>query len=529
MRGVVPRRRSGRAHRQLLGAVCAALTLTFSSIGCSGSSDQSAGGRTPATDPTTTATSSPRASLSPSANPTVSTASCVRRPRSAAKVPEPKRLQVGESNPVEDPYYPQTSNPEIDVLHYFLDLGYRNGVLCGTATVTLRTMQPTETIRLDLADALEVRTVTLDGYAVPFTHESNGLTMTTRKLKRGRPHSLVIEYVGRPAPVRAPSKRADMSQGLGWNTAPDGTVYTFQEPYGAFTWYPANDHPSDKALYDARITTSSPDIGVFNGTLEDKRVGGGATTTRWHVEEPMATYLTTIAIGPYQKYSGSTASGLAITYWLMDRDKRLLPRLHAAARAGFDWLVVHAGPYPFSSLGFVVVGGESAMETQTMVTLGRGQASFAGPNIQHEIAHQWYGDSVTPRTWQGMWINEGWAEYLQQAFEAGTNPARLDRQMDKFRQYDAAGRRVAGPPGDYDPTRFGDTNVYVGPAVLLHEIRHRIGERRFEQVVKAWPAEHENQNVDRAEFTNWIENFTHRNLASLIDRWLDSPSTPRPR
>ncbi|MGI8613323.1 MAG: M1 family metallopeptidase [Nocardioidaceae bacterium] len=443
-------------------------------------------------------------------------------------MPSAKALQAAKSDPVEDPYYPATSNPEVDVLHYFLDLAYRANALSGTATVTFRATRPTSTIRLDLADALRVTKVTLDHADVGFKHTANGLTMRTPRLKPGDIHTFAIAYSGQPQSVAAPSKRRDLTEGLGWNTAPDGTVYTFQEPYGAFTWYPVNDHPSDKALYDARITTSAPNVGVFNGVLQNKHVDGDVTTTTWHVAEPVASYLTTIAIGPYQQYAGPKRSGLSITYWLMKRDKNLLPQLRAEGADAFSWLVAHAGPYPFSSLGVVVVEGQSAMETQTMITLNRGSAEVGGSTLMHEMAHQWYGDSVTPTTWQGLWLNEGWAEYMQFWFEADTQPNEPGPRISQLRRYDNQGRRVAGPPGDYRPDRFAATNVYLGPALMLGEIRKQVGDARFEQLVKAWPAQHAYQNVDRAEFTHWVNDFTGQDLTALINRWLDSPHTPKP-
>ncbi|HEY7042687.1 MAG TPA: M1 family aminopeptidase [Nocardioidaceae bacterium] len=104
----------------------------------------------------------------------------------------------------------------------------------------------------------------------------------------------------------------------------------------------------------------------------------------------------------------------------MDRDRWLLPRLRSEATEAFDWLVKHAGPYPFSSLGIVVVGGQSAMETQTMITASRDILDVPGANLEHEMAHQWFGDSVSPVDWRGLWLNEGWAMYMQQWYESDT-------------------------------------------------------------------------------------------------------------
>jgi len=526
MSRVDPPRPFGRRFAQSCAAVCVAVALTTATAGCSGSPDGSADPRTAAENPTAPATSGATSSPSPSSSAPSPTQDPSPSQAPPPDVPGARALQAAESDPVEDPYYPQTSNPEVDVLHYFLDLAYQGDELSGTATVTFRATKPTPTIRLDLSDALEVGAVTLDDADVAFSHQDDGLTMRTPRLEPSRTHTFVIEYSGVPEPVTAPSNRQDMAEGIGWHTERDGTVYTAQEPFGALTWYPVNDHPSDEALYDARITTSSPDVGVFNGVLEDTHVDGGFTTTTWHVDEPMASYVATLAIGPYEQYSGPTKSGLTITYWLLERDKRLLPRLRSASTDAFDWLVAHAGPYPFSSLGVVVVGELGTMETQTMVSISRGAAEIGGSTLQHEMAHQWYGDSVTPTNWQGMWLNEGWAMYMQLWYEEDLSPKPVTRPS-ALRRYDEAGRRASGPPGDYKPGHFADTNVYLGPALMLDEIRKRVGDRTFDRLAKAWPAQHEDQNVDRADFTRWVNTFTGQDLTPLIDRWLDSPHTPR--
>nr|MBA3311018.1 M1 family metallopeptidase [Nocardioidaceae bacterium] len=436
-------------------------------------------------------------------------------------------LELAESEPVEDPYYPEKSNPEIDSLHYHLDLLWVGRVLSGVTTLTFRATEDTSAIRLDLSGALSADSVELDGEPIEYTQSDDGLEMSTPPLTADSTYRLRIAYSGVPEPTPAPSQRSDMTSGLGWSVDPGGNVHTFQEPYGAFTWYPVNDHPSDEALYDATVTTRGDDVAVFNGELVGTDTADGKTIARWHVGEPVASYLVTIAIGPYTEYTDMTPGGMELSYWLLPGDKRLLPRLTADGDAAFDWLVEHAGPYPFESLGVLVVGGTSGMETQTMITLSAGAVERSDAVLLHEMAHQWYGDSVTPVDWKGMWLNEGWAMYMQQWFETDTGRPPYAGGIEYWRPLDMLSRATAGPPGDYDPQAFGESNVYLGPAMMLDEIRKRIGDAEFERIVKAWAAEHENQQVDRVEFTRWINDETGENLTPLIDRWLDSPQTPR--
>lgn len=443
-----------------------------------------------------------------------------------ATLPEKAALKTAESAPVEDPYYPDKSNPEVDTLHYFLDLDWDGSTLTGTATVTFRATEDTDTIRLDLADELEVDEVQIDGESIDFDQSDDGLVMQTGALEADSRHTVSIAYSGEPAPTEAPSLRTDMGEGLGWQTDVDGNVFTFQEPYGAFTWYPVNDHPSDEALYDARITAHDGDVAVFNGKLQASDVDGDTTTNTWHLEEPAASYLTTIAIGPYTEHVDKTPGGMDISYWLTDRDEHLYEQMAEEGGKSFDWLVQHAGPYPFDSLGVVVVAGNSAMETETMITMSASAVERPDAVLQHEMAHQWFGDSLTPRTWQGVWLNEGFAMYYQQWYETDQGRQPYGGGLAQWSYYDQLSRDMSGPPGDFNPDSFGDSNVYLSPALMLDVIRQRVGDKTFERLLKAWAREHEGATVDREVFTTWLNQKTGKNFTPLIAKWLDTEKTP---
>ncbi len=477
-------------------------------------------------------TAPPGASASPSASaPSSGRTAPGRVARTSMRAlprPSAATLRAGRSRPVEDPYYPSTSNPEVDALHYALGLVWDGTTLYGDTALVFRAASTTHRVRLDLSTALTVTSTRLDGDRIRSRSTADdGLVLTTGPLRAGSLHTVEIAYNGSPHSTPAPSLRSDMAEGLGWNVDSDGSVHTFQEPYGAFTWYPVNDEPSDKALYDAAITTSADNVAVFNGTQLPSVHNGRQTTSRWHLDAPAASYLTTLAIGPYQRFVGNAASGMHISYWLEPRDDQLLPGLRRQGRLAFNWLRTHAGRYPFSSLGVVVVGGDSAMETQTMITMSRSAARRPDAVLEHEMAHQWFGDSLTPRTWQGVWLNEGWATYMQQWYEQDTRRVVYGGAIRQWRHADQESRDRSGPPGDYEPQSFADVNVYFGPAMMLDAIRQRIGNRAFDAIVKAWPAEHRHSTVDRAIFTRWLKRQSGVDFTALIHRWLDSARTPR--
>ena len=147
----------------------------------------------------------------------------------------------------------------------------------------------------------------------------------------------------------------------------------------------------------------------------------------------------------------------------MPRDEPQLAGALEQAAAGLDWLEERLGPYPFDTLGFVLVDSQSGMETQTMITLGKTDYTLSGAVILHEMAHQWYGDQVTPNDWRDVWMNEGMAMYLQAMWEAEQLGRTIDEQMDAYAAAEEGSRAESGPPAAYDPGEFGEGNIYPGP------------------------------------------------------------------
>ena len=348
--------------------------------------------------------------------------------------------------------------------------------------------------------------------------------MIEAAVEQGREYVLEVAYAGTPEPVDAPTTREDLPS-LGWTITDTGEVWTMQEPYGAFTWYPVNDQPADKALYDFRISTPEPFVGVANGLLEERRTEDGTTATRWHTDEPMSSYLTTIAIGDYEMEEQTTASGVPITLWVPE-DKPGAMRRIRYAREAIEWAESTLGPYPFSSAGIVVTDSRSGMETQTMVTLGDNDYVLSKPVIVHELIHQWYGDQVSPTDWRDVWMNEGMTMYLQTIWESEHGGPSLETRMDDYAAADGYLREQAGPPGAYDRATFGEGNIYYIPALMWHELRGRIGEDAFWSMVREWPTVHDNSGATREEYVAWIEETTGEELSQFFADWLTGETTP---
>ncbi|MEQ6902827.1 M1 family metallopeptidase [Nocardioides sp. YIM 152588] len=439
---------------------------------------------------------------------------------------DPADLDVAENPTRADSVYPEVGDPLVDALHYDLDLTWAPGddLLTARETLTFRATADAQRIPLDFSDTFDVRTVEVDGAATGYTLDGHDLTIDSAVVA-DRTYEVVLAYAGTPRAAEAPTSRSDFDDGVGWIVGEDHETWTLQEPYGAFTWYAVNDHPSDKALYDFTLTTDAPWTGVANGENTSSSVSGGLRTTTWHLAEPAASYLVTVAFDDFQVTEMSSPSGVPIQIWA-PADGDPTPGETGYAPQAMAWLEARLGPYPFDTFGIVINAGESGMETQTMVTLGDTPYATSAAVVIHELAHQWYGDTVTPADWSDVWMNEGMAMYLQGTWEAQQEGISVAEKLDSWADAEAADRADAGPPGDYDPDDFGSGNIYYGPALMWHELREMVGQRRFARMLRDWPADQENDTADREEYLGWIEEETGEELDDFFDAWLLSPTTP---
>ena len=450
---------------------------------------------------------------------------------SAATPPPPGDYDAALSQPVEDPYYPAKGDPGVDTLHYGLDLRWMPSKrrLVGVATIALRSVVDQEQLTLDLSSALTATDVTLDGTGTTFSQDGNHLVVDAPGMTADSRHDLVVDYRGEPQPFHTRFIREDIST-LGWHTRKDGSAWTMQEPFGAFTWYPVNDQPSDKAFYDTTI--SVPDrsghlVGVSNGRLVSDTTTAGRRVTTWELDSPAASYLTTLAIGDYVEYDDEGPGGVPVSYWLLRGHSPGELRVARFLPEAMEWLEKHLGPYPFDRAGIVETKGGSGMETQTLITLDDSVLKNNGRDVVlHELAHHWYGDTVTPDSWKDLWLNEAWAMYAQIRWEAHSGQS----TMHYWRAYLAASdgylRRAYGPPGEYRPRAFATNGVYLSGALMVDQLRKKIGPAAFADLWREWPQQHLDSNADRDDFISWASARTGVDLRPFVTRWLTSRTTP---
>ena len=187
-------------------------------------------------------------------------------------------------------------------------------------------------------------------------------------------------------------------------------------------------------------------------------------------------------------------------------------------------------PYPFPTAGLVLVPFGSAEETQQMVTMGdaiaAGDATGLDETELHEFAHQWFGDAVSPTTWTDLWLNEGFAQYLEIRYAIDHGYATMDAVLKRGLADDARLRTAYGPPGHPKPGDFAEPNVYVCVALMLLELQQQLGDRAFVSLLRDWIQQHRGTNQDRASFIAYANQHTGKDLTAFITTWLDSPTTP---
>ncbi|SCK33144.1 Peptidase family M1 [Streptomyces sp. WMMB 714] len=427
-----------------------------------------------------------------------------------------------------DAYYPAYGNGGYDVSHYDLRLKYqpKSDELSGTATLLAESTQ--ELSRFNLDFALDVSAVHVNGRKASFeTSGDHELEVTpAQPIAKGEDFTVVVRYSGVPSEV-------EVDGFTSWHRTPDGAVAA-NEPESAWWWYPSNDHPSDKATFDVSIAVPEGYQSLSNGRLVSERESAGWVRTSWRSSKPQATYLATLAVGKFDLTKSTTESGIpvvnAYSKGLGDEDGSARASVERTAEIT-DWLEGVFGTYPFESVGGYVpdTGKSFALETQTMAFYGnkRFKSGTDVSVVVHEVAHQWYGDSVSVRNWKDIWLNEGFASYASWLWseEQGEGTAQELAEY-AYESYPAGDEFWKVKPGDPGPENQFHGAVYDRGAMALQALRNKIGDKDFFAILKGWPSERSYGNARLADFEKYAEKVSGESLGKLFDTWLHTASRP---
>jgi aminopeptidase N len=428
-----------------------------------------------------------------------------------------------------DDYYPTAGNGGYDVKSYDLDIAYdpETDVLDGIATITATASASLSSFNLDFV-GLKTQSVTVDGADAEVDQNRGELVVTPAKgITNGTEFVTKVTYGGIPESYNEPS----LGGPVGFLNTRDGAV-AIGEPEVAASWFPVNDHPRDKATYTIKLTAPDALAAVSNGVLKEKKAAAkaGFTTWTWVESMPMAPYLATMVIGTYRVSEG-THDGLPVFTAVHTSLPSSVDATLARTPEVIDFLETAFGPYPFDAMGGIAINDNRirfALENQTRPIYasaffsGGGDASWV---LAHELAHQWFGDSVSLEAWKEIWLNEGFASYAEWLWEEHLGG---DTAQSSFEQsYQSVSSPLwQVPPGDPGKDDLFDRSVYTRGAMTLHALRVTVGDDAFFKILKTWAEEQKNGNATTEEFIALSEKLSGKELNELFDAWLYQKGRP---
>lgn len=441
---------------------------------------------------------------------------------------------MSHANQQQDPYFPDSGDTRYRVHRYELTLDYRPAAnrLKGAARISaVAGPHPLREFALDLAGGFKLGGVTVDGRAAHYAHRSGKLRVRPAKpLPAGAAFTVEVRYTGNPKPVRS------QWGGLGWEELTDGALVASQ-PVGAPSWYPCNDRPADKATYQISMTAPTPYTVVAGGRLLTRTVRAGSTTWVYEQGAPTSSYLVTVSIGRYDRVAlTARPDGFA--------PRRPVPQtgyVPAALRPQFavdfgrqtrimDFFEDVFGPYPFEEYSVVVADEELdvPVEAQGLATFGAnhlGGRRHSERLVAHELAHQWFGNSVSVADWRHIWLNEGFAKYAEwlwsehiggqsAAAHAAAAHTRLSRQRQDLR------------PADPGRRHMFDDRLYDRGGLAVHALRAALGEGPFFRMLKAWTAVNRHGVVTTDDLLEHAGRYTDRPLGPVFAAWVRGAALP---
>jgi aminopeptidase N len=429
-----------------------------------------------------------------------------------------------------DSLYPELGSADLDVQTYDVRLSYDPSTreIEGSVTITAAINGIVDELVLD-ADELEVESVRVDGTAAEFEQAEGNLLIDPRAPIGPAPASDAVKITVSYRDEASAGGGGGLSA-EGWFATDDGS-FVLNEPDGAHTWLPSNDHPSDKATWRFEVSVPHGTAAIANGHLVDQREGSLQDTWVWEQREPMATYLIQLLTGDYEVLDGGRAGDTPLVNAVLRGDEERMPPYFDLTDDQIAYFEPLFGPYPLDLYGLAFTDSFSglAMETQGRALFSRDDFTAASPGLvqhlllAHELAHMWFGDAVTPADWSDLWLNESFATYGQWLWLDHAQLWDLDAQAEENLH-----RRQERTEPTGEPTRgnlFGYER-YDGGAVVLHALRRELGDATFFELLQRWVADNDGTSRTTEDFIALAEEVADRQLDDFFDEWLFADAVP---
>lgn len=425
-----------------------------------------------------------------------------------------------------DPYAPQSGDLSYDVASYDLAISYRvrTNRLEGVASIVAVACEPVSSIALDLV-GLRTSRVRVDGATARFSAGPRILrVMLPRALAAGERFEVEVTYAGAPAPRRS------RWGSVGWEELTDGALVAGQ-PIGAPTWFPCNDRPDNRARMRLEVTVDEGYVVAATGVAGPRIRRGGRVTTSFVSDVPTATYLAAVHIGRYRTRQLEGTGDPLVPAVMVSAPPALAAAVDRAFSTVPDMLRAFGrffGPYPQEACTLVVTADELEipLEAQGLAVFGMNHLVPAAQRlVAHELAHQWFGNSVGLARWSDIWLNEGFACYAEWLWSETSGGASVESCVaDHY-------ARLAAKPRDLllvdpGPDDMFDDRVYKRGALTLHAVRRILGDEAFFELLRSWTAEHRHALVTTDDFRAAVESAGGADAAAVLSRWIDDVALP---
>jgi aminopeptidase N len=426
--------------------------------------------------------------------------------------------------------------------HYIVNVTLNDGlseITSASARINVLIVKPTSVIDLDFGE-LTTDKVTLDSKSLSFTHKNGKLEVTLpAPATPGTRLTLTVDYHGKPR------------DGLLLTADKDGKPAAVGDnwPNRVHHWIPTLDHPSAKATITFNITAPAREEVVANGRLDHvETVANGQRTWTFSEGVPIPPYCMIISVGQFARLEPTQKAVTPLSYYVPQSDSPHALKGFAPSIPTLDFFTQTVAPYPYEKLALIVgatrFGGMENSSAIVFTSTLFNRSSPAGMSktydvpfnnvtlIAHEIAHQWFGDSVTESTWSDLWLSEGFATYF-----AGLFVQRYESE-EAFQQYMKNGaatvfayeKKSRTPIFDRDTEDLMELlnpNNYQKGSWVLHMLRANLGDKAFFRGIRNYYAAHKNSTASTEDLRDALEQASGRDLRAFFARWVYDSGHPQ--
>jgi aminopeptidase N len=432
---------------------------------------------------------------------------------------------------------------DIDVLHYRFEISLSDrsrsdtsNWIHGKATIEFKALRNINAVVFDFPDLIKPNDLRATGI-YQGRRDDNRCTIKIAKskltiflqdsLKAGDRTQLTISYMGVPTDGLIISK----------NNYGDKTYFADNWPDRAHYWIPCNDRPDDKASFEFIVTAPSQYKVVSNGVkIEEKNLGDGKTLTHWKEDTPLPTKVMVIGVAKFAvKTFQDSPSNIPVSAWVYQQDSAKGFHDYAPAPEILKFFSSYIAPYPYKKLANVqsktIFGG---MENASAIFYFEGSVTGRGgieDLLAHEIAHQWFGDMATEKSFAHLWLSEGFATYFtdiywQHKYGNEAFKKRLQKERDEIIDFVKTNDRpVVDSLSPY--MDLLNANSYQKGGWVLHMLRNEVGDSVFHKIVQTYYQQYKGSNADTRDFEAVAEKVAGKNLKWFFDQWLYRPGIPQ--